>query len=212
MKAGMPGGSVLAAVLAVGSFAMVFVRAFGERGDGWADVLELLPLLGGAVVVGVAMIGGFSGYERARLRYLQKQFPDAVIFTAEMTPALKQLLRSRSAERANADPAGLPHFFTAVASNEGLSFWRGWGTRSVMFWQIDWSSILELRPEEIQLQFKTVHGIRAHTGASAGALQLAPYPHSFFSDPHSFVSGSWDRADVEALVAALREKSSNLAI
>lgn len=204
MKAGIPAGLVLAVLLTVGSFAMVFVRAFGPRGDGWEDVLELLPLLGGAIVVGVAMVGGVSGFAKARLRHLEREFPDAVIFTAEMTPALKQLVQSRLAERIPAEHAArVPHFFTAVASNEGLSFWRGWATRPVMFWQIDWSSVLELRPEEFQLQFKTVHGIRAYTGDSAGALQIAPFPHGFFSV-------SWDKASVDALAVTLREKSSKL--
>lgn len=204
MKAGIPSGLVYAVLLTVGSFAVVIVRAFSPGGGGWEDILKLLPVLGGAVVLSVAMVGGVSGFAKARLRRLEREFPDAVVFTAEMTPALKQLVKSQLAERTQVEPApGVPHFFTAVASDEGLSFWSGGATRPVRFWEIDWSSVLELRPEEFQLQNKSVRGIRAYTGDSTGALEIAPYPHGFFSV-------SWDKPSVDALAVTLREKSSKL--
>ena len=196
MKARLPGGLVLGIFLTLGSLAMVFVRAFGSRGDGWNDIREFLPVLAGALLVGGALVIGYSWFAVARLRRLEREHPSAVLFTAEMTPELKQLLKSRIRDGRAEQAIWLPHFFTVVATSEGLRFWRGCAAQPKEFWRIEWPSVLELKPAEFPLQYKTMQGIRGFTGDPIGALEIAPFPDSI-------LMASWDREHIEALMKKL---------
>lgn len=55
MRAGIPVGLVVAILLVIATVAMVFVRAFGTRGDGWDDILAFLPFLAGGIALGLLM-------------------------------------------------------------------------------------------------------------------------------------------------------------
>ncbi|WP_157372772.1 hypothetical protein [Agromyces sp. Root81] len=198
MKVGFPVGLMFAVLLTLGSFALVAIRAFGSRGDGWADILEFLPFLAAGIGFGLALNFAYAKFARMRLHRLAKDHPDAVLFTAEMTPALMQFLRSEANRRENPASVGrLPHFYTAVASVDGLSFWRGSAPYPVKFWQIDWGSIRDLRPELVQLQFKTAHAIHFETGESPGALQIVPFADGMFTV-------SWGQNRVSELVETLK--------
>jgi hypothetical protein len=114
-----------------------------------------------------------------------------------MTPALEEYLQSDPGRYESPELARrTPHFFTVVASSDGLSLWSGWASRPTKFWHIDWASILDVRPDRFPLQFKTVHGLHLHTGEGDGALQIAPYPELS-------VAVSWDRARVYELADSL---------
>ena len=131
----------------------------------------------GGVALALLVNVGYGEFARARRRRLTHDHGDAVVFTAEMTPALKKYLqfdRSRhtSAERVEKTP----YFFTAVASSDGISLWNGPASRPIKFWQIDWASILDIRPEVVRLPFKTVHALQSAYGAADGAMQIAPFP------------------------------------
>jgi hypothetical protein len=196
---GFPVGLLLAILLVIGTVAMVFVRAFGALGEGWDDVLGFLPFLAGGVAGGLLLNIGYGQFGRARYRRLRHDHGDAVVFTAEMTPALKKYLRLDRSRFTSAERVGqTPYFFTAVASSDGIGLWNGPASRAIKFWQIDWASILDIRPEVVQLQFKTVHCLQLHTGTTDSALQIAPFP-----DRGPAVS--WDRASVERLADSLNE-------
>ncbi|MBT2516257.1 hypothetical protein J7E29_02310 [Streptomyces sp. ISL-90] len=51
-EVGAPFGLLLAIFLVIGTVAMVFVRAFDTRGEGWDDVLGFLPFLAGGSLWG----------------------------------------------------------------------------------------------------------------------------------------------------------------
>ncbi|MBT2516256.1 hypothetical protein J7E29_02305 [Streptomyces sp. ISL-90] len=122
-----------------------------------------------------------------------------MVFTAEMTPALKKYLQFDQSGYSSTELVGkTPHFFTAVASSDGISLWNGPASRPMKFWQIDWASILDVRPDVARLQFKTVHCLQLHTGASDGALQISPFPDRG-------LTGTWVRASVEQLADTLNE-------
>lgn len=196
---GVPVGLVLAILLVIGTVGMVFVRAFGPLGEGWEDVLGFLPFLAGGVAVALVVNVGYGEFARARRRRLTHDHGDAVVFTAEMTPALKNYLQYERSRDTSAERVGqMPHFFTTVASPDGISLWNGPASRPLNFWQIDWASILGVRPEVVRLQFKTVHCLQLHTGAADGALQIAPFPDRG-------LAVSWDRASIEQLADTLNE-------
>lgn len=196
---GVPFGLFLAILLVISTVATVFVRAFGTRGEGWDDVLGFLPFLAGGVAGGLLLNVGYSQFARARRRRLMHDHGDAVVFTAEMTPALKKYLQFDRSRYTSAERVGkTPHVFTAVVSPDGISLWSGPASRPIKFWQIDWASILEIGPEVVRLQFKTVPCLELHTGAADGALQIAPFPDRG-------LAVSWDRASVEQLADTLNE-------
>ncbi|RXZ71859.1 hypothetical protein [Agromyces albus] len=185
--------------LGIGSMAMVFVRAFGPLGNGWDDVLGFLPFLAGPVAAALLVGVAYGEFALARRRRLTRDHADAVVFTAEMTPALKKYLQLDPSRFPSAERVGkTPHFFTAVASSDGISLWYGPASRPIEFWQIDWASILDVRPEVVRLQYKTVHCLQLHTGAADGALQLSPFPERG-------IAVSWNRASVEQLADSLNE-------
>jgi len=195
----VPVGLLLAILLVIGTVAMVFIRAFGPLGEGWDDILGFSPLLAGGVAVALLLNVGYGEFARARRRRLTHDHGDAVVFTAEMTPALKTYLQFDPSGYTSAERVGqTPYFFTAVASSDGISLWNGPASRPIKFWQIDWSSILDVRPGVVPLQFKTVHCLQLHTGAADGALQIAPFPDR----GHAV---SWDRASIEQLADTLNE-------
>jgi hypothetical protein len=195
----VPVGLLLAILLVIGTVAMVFIRAFGTLGEGWDDILGFLPFLAGGVAVGLLLNIGYSQFARARRRRLTHDNGDAVVFTAEMTPALKKYLQFDRSRYTSAERVGqTPYFFTAVASSDGISLWNGPASRPIKFWQIDWASILDIRPEVAQLQFKTVHCLHLHTGGADGAFQIAPFPDRG-------LAVSWDQRSTEQLADALNE-------
>jgi hypothetical protein len=196
---GLPVGLLLAIPLVIGTVAIVFVRAFGPLGEGWDDVLGFLPFLAGGVAVALLLNVGYGEFARARRRRLTYDHGDAFVFTAEMTPALKKYLQFDPSRFTTAERVGkAPYFFTAVASPDGISLWNGPASRPIKFWQIDWASIVDIRPEVVRLQFKTVHCLQLHTGAADGALQIAPFPDRG-------LAVSWDRASIEQLADNLNE-------
>jgi hypothetical protein len=185
--------------LVIGTVAMVFVRAFGPLGKGWDDVLGFLPFLAGGVVVALLLNVGYGEFARARRRRLTHDHGDAAVFTAEMTPALKKYLQfDRSRDTSTQRVGQTPYFFTTVASSDGISLWNGPASRPIKFWQIDWASILDVRPEVVRLQFKTVHCLQLHTGAADGAFQIAPFPDRG-------LAVSWDQRSTEQLADTLNE-------
>jgi hypothetical protein len=196
---GVPAGLLLGILLVIGSMVMVFVRAFDTRGEGWDDVLGFLPFLAGGVAAALLLNVGYGEFARARRRRLKHDNGDAVVFSAEMTLALKKYLQVDRTRYTSAEQVGkTPHFFTAVASSDGISLWNGPASRPIKFWQIDWASILDIRPEVVQLPFKTVHCLQLHTGAADGAMQIAPFPDRG-------IAVSWDRASTEQLADTLNE-------
>lgn len=65
MRAGIPVGLVVAILLVIATVAMVFVRAFGTRGDGWDDILAFLPFLAGGIALGLLMNFAYGQFARA---------------------------------------------------------------------------------------------------------------------------------------------------
>ena len=184
MGRGVPGGLIWAIVLTIGSLAMVFIRAFGANGDGWHDIREFAPFYLGAIVLAFPFIALFTLYADARDRRLTRDHPDALVFGAEMTPALKDLLKSTPESAASPALAGrAPSWFTVVADADGVTFWLGPGWNPVKFWGVDWEAVWGLRPSRLQLQFKNMNGfvMDTHTGAAVGALEIAPRPTRFFA-------------------------------
>ena len=197
MRAGIPVGLMGAILLSVATVAVVFVRAFGSQGQGWSDILAFLPFLAAGIALGLLMNFGYGLFVRSRRQRLAREYADAVVFSSEMTPALKTYLQS-DPKRYESPESILrtPHFFTVVASSDGLSLWSGWASRPTKFWHIGWASIFAVRPETIPLQFKRVRGLHVHTGEGDGALQLVPFPELS-------VAVSWDQARVDELADAL---------
>ena len=199
---GVPVGLVVAVLIVGGSIAMVFVRAFGERGDGWDDILEFLPFLAAGLAGGIILNTAYGEIALARRRRLTRENGDAIVFTAEMTPTLKAILKvhdgtSLGTPRRNR----APYFFTVVASDQGITLWGGTPTRPRSFWQIDWESIAEIQLARIQLQFKAVHGLTLKTHRPDGTFQIAPFPERGFAR-------SWKRERTERLEESLSDLRS----
>lgn len=197
MRAGIPVGLVGAILLSIATVAVVFARAFGSQGQGWSDILAFLPFLTGGIALGLLLNFGYGQFARSRRQRLARDHAHAVVFSSEMTPALRKYLQS-DPERHESPELTLrtPHYFTVVASSDGLSMWSGWASRPTKFWHIGWASILDIRPEVFPLQFKSVHGLHLHTGEGDGALQIAPFPELS-------VAVSWDQARVNELADVL---------
>lgn len=140
-------GSAVAAVLAVGYLALVIVRAFGSDGGGWTEVLAFLPILVGSVLLGLLLIAWYSHFSRARLRRLVADHPNAVVFTAELTPELKVYVETKQGAASNQHRVGVPHFHTVVASVEGISLWGGPPARPAEFLRVEWAAISDIRRE-----------------------------------------------------------------
>ncbi len=196
MRPGRLGGLVTSGFVVVGAFGMVFVRAFGDRGDGWDDIREFVPLLVGVLAGSVILIVGFTVYSTARDRHLARRYPGAEVFTVDLTPNLKRTLRSTPDKRA---PARTPGIFTVVGSVEGLSFWVGWPLAPNKFWQLDWREVADLQPALFPLKYKTVRGIRVVTHDSAVVVELAPYQFRAFTV-------TWDESQIDALITAMQRQ------
>lgn len=181
----VPNGLLPAIVLAIGTLVLVFVRAFkSPYGDGWNDILEFAPFYIGAFAAAFVLIAMFNLYADARDRRLARDHPNAVVFGSEMTPALKQRLKSDPDRYASPTVVGrAPHLFTVVADADGITFWNGPATNPIRFWGIDWRTVSGIRPATHRLEYKNVHGLVFDTSAGAvlGTLELAPRPKGIFS-------------------------------
>jgi hypothetical protein len=181
----VPNGLLPAIVLAVGTLVLVFVRAFrSSYGDGWNDILEVAPFYVGIISASFIFIAIYNSYADARDRRLARGHPTAVVFGSEMTPALKQRLKSDPDRYASPAVVGrAPHLFTVVADPDGITFWNGPASNPVRFWGIDWRTVSGIRPATHRLEYKHVHGLVFDTSAGAvlGTLELAPRPKGTFS-------------------------------
>lgn len=198
-------GLLPAIVLAIGTVVLVFVRAFkSPYGDGWNDILEVAPFYVGIVAVSFIFIAIYNSYADARDRRLARDHPTAVVFGSEMTPALKQRLKSDPDRYASPVVVGrAPHLFTVLADADGITFSNGPASNPVSFWGIDWRMVSGIRPANHRLEYKNVHGLVLDTSAGAvlGTLELAPRPKGTFSVSFS-VS--------DAQLAALSERMTEL--
>ncbi len=184
MENRVPKGLVPAIVLVVATLALVFVRAFGANGDGWSDILEFAPFYVGVIAASFILIAIYNWYADARDRRLARDHPSAVVFGSEMTPALKQRLRSDPDRYLSPTLVGrAPHLFTVVADGDGITFWNGPASNPVEFWGIDWRKVSGIRPATHRLEYKNVHGLVFDTsiGAVLGTLEIAPRPKRSFS-------------------------------
>jgi hypothetical protein len=170
------------------SVGLVFISAFGSRGEGWNDILEFLPFLVGGIATVLAGVAVYSWYAEARDKRLALDDPTAVVFGSEMTSALKKHLRANPNRYTSPDLVGrAPHLFTVVATVKGISLWSGSARNLVRFWEIEWQLVSALRPATLRLDYKNVRGLLIETNApdAVGALEIAPCPEGPFSISYS---------------------------
>ena len=200
----VPKGLAPAIVLVIGTLVLVFVRAFGSSyGEGWNDILEFAPFYVGAIAAAFILIALYNWYADARDRRLAREHPTALVFGSEMTPALKQRLRSDPDRYSSPAVVGrAPHLFTVVADADGITLWNGPASNPVEFWGIDWRTVSGIRPATHRLDYKTVRGLvfDTSTGAVLGTLEIAPRPKGPFS-----VSFSYSDAELTALTERVTE-------
>lgn len=178
VKNNVPNGLVPAILLVGATLLLVFVRAFSPLGDGWSDILGLLPLYVGAVAL-VAVAGyWYNRYARARDKRLARDHPGAVVFGSQMTPALRMRLKTGPELRGR-----IPNLYTVVADSTGIGFWSGGASNPSKFWAIDWKSVVDIHLDTFQLEYRRARGIRIETTdePANGALEVVALNQGMFA-------------------------------